>query len=487
MSWSIRTKLTLWYLSIVGAALLVLGGVLYFFLSKTFLNLVDSSLQFHVRALAANATASPTIENEAEFAESPTVPASPESGALVLPPQLIQFVDETGNVSQQVLEQSEQTLLGKSPTKPLGNWREAGRLSSPYFETIELARGHRLRLATLAVRSEGQLELFITVGQELDGLIRLQNTVLQVVGVSIPIILVLLGSGGWLLVTQTLKPVDQLTRAAQRIGEGNLRELVQTPKTGDELARLAETFNQMITRLNVAFERQRQFTADASHEFRTPLAIMRSELELALQRERPAEDYQQTLESLLEETRRLNKLVDDLLTLARSDSGELALESNPVDLGALCTEVTEAFMPLAELREQQLRRTLPEGKAMVSGDQQWLRRLLLNLLDNALKYTPSGGQIELEVEVIPGDASHQSQIRVLICDTGPGIPQADRERIFDRFYRHCHTGSNEQGGFGLGLSICRWIVQAHHGTLKLLDSERGAVFEVVLPGMKNEE
>lgn len=485
MKFSIRTKLTFWYLSIVGVALLISGAVLYFLLSNSFLKLVDSSLLFYAKSLAANATTTAAPPPEGD---TPLVNESQEDHSGMNQPlfsaQLVQFVDEHGQVTQQVMEQAEKNLFGKTPPMALGNWKKVAATNTPEFEIVYTPGGQIMRIVTLAVRTKEE-NFFISVGQDLDDLARVQSTLLWILGSSIPTMLLLLGLGGWLLVSQTLRPVDQLTRAAQRIGEGNLHERVEMLPTGDELARLAETFNQMITKVEAAFERQKQFTADASHELRTPLAVMRGELELILRREQSPEKYRHTLESMLEETLRLSKLVDDLLTLARSDSGEIVLEQSPVDVTQLCQEMYEYIAPLAESHHLTLTCTTPNSPRIVQGDQQRLRRLLLNLLDNALKYTPSGGHVAIRVEDGASNNSNPPEVQIFVSDDGPGIPPADQERIFDRFYRHCHTGSNEQGGFGLGLSICRWIAQAHGGKLMVDGSAPiGSTFKLILPAAK---
>ena len=234
----------------------------------------------------------------------------------------------------------------------------------------------------------------------------------------------------------------------------------------------------MIARLQAAFERQRQFTADASHELRTPLAVMRGDIEIALRRERKPEDYRNVLTSNLEEIIRLSRLVEDLLMLARADVGQAVLQREPMDLDELCAQVIEYLTPLAEENEQRLRYHAPATSPLnVNADAQRIKQLLLNLLDNALKYTPAGGNITLTLTSEAPDAI------LTVADTGRGIPADDLPHIFDRFFRHSRSTSDKTvQGFGLGLSIVRWIVHSHGGKISAASTlGKGTKFTVRLP------
>ena len=289
----------------------------------------------------------------------------------------------------------------------------------------------------------------------------------------------LLGSyGGLLLANQALFPVDRLTRAAEEIEAGDLAKRVQVPAKMDELGRLAVTFNRMIARLQAAFERQRQFTADASHEMRTPLAVMRGDIEIALRRDRKPEEYRSVLTSNLEEIIRLSRLVEDLLMLARADAGQSLLQCEPMDLAELCAQVTEYLSPLAEEKGQQLIYTPPEITPLkISGEAQRLKQMLLNLLDNAVKYTPTNGSIRLRLMQDQHDAI------LSLSDTGRGIPEEDLSHIFERFFRHSRSTSDKTvQGFGLGLSIVKWIVDSHGGKISAASTlGQGTTFTVRLP------
>ena len=225
-----------------------------------------------------------------------------------------------------------------------------------------------------------------------------------------------------------------------------------------------------------AFGRQRQFTADASHELRTPLALIRANAEMMLLRSEHLDDENAELvQEIIRETDHLNRMVGDLLTLARADSEMLELRIAPMDFGALVEEVHDDLQRIAEARDIEGTVSV-NGPVLVNGDEVRLRQLLLILIDNALKYTDPGGQVHVSLSRIDNRA------RLVVRDTGIGIPSQDISHIFERFYRVDRAREHESGGTGLGLAIARWIVQAHHGTIKV-DSElgKGTTFQVELP------
>lgn len=308
-----------------------------------------------------------------------------------------------------------------------------------------------------------------------------RRRVLIVLGIAIPIALLLGSFGGLLLANQALSPVDRITTAAEQIAKGDLAERVPMPANAstkqDEIGRLAATFNHMISRLQAAFERQKQFTSDASHELRTPLAVMRGDMEIALRRERSPEEYQRVLGSNLEEIIRLTRLIEDLLMLARADSGRVELRCEPVDLNKLCRQMADYITPLAQQRDQVLTYESPNDEIIVNADLQRIKQLLLNLLDNAIKYTPAGGHVTLMVK-----AEHDQAV-IAVADTGRGISAEDLPHIFERFFRRSgKTSDRSAAGFGLGLSIVKWIVESHGGLIETTSQPgNGTTFVVKLP------
>ena len=226
-----------------------------------------------------------------------------------------------------------------------------------------------------------------------------------------------------------------------------------------------------------AFERQKQFTSDASHELRTPLAVMRGEIEITLRRDRPPDEYKRVLTSNLEEILRLTRLIEDLLMLARGDSGQVELRCEPVDLDKLCQQMAEYITPLAAQREQTLTYNSANAEVVVNADLQRIKQLLLNLLDNAIKYTEPGGNITLSLK------AEDNQAVITVSDTGRGIPTEDLPHIFERFFRRsAKTSDRSASGFGLGLSIVKWIVESHGGKIETKSQTgKGTDFIVKLP------
>jgi signal transduction histidine kinase len=244
---------------------------------------------------------------------------------------------------------------------------------------------------------------------------------------------------------------------------------------------LAATFNQMIGRLEQAFERERRFTADASHELKTPLAVLRGDIEVALRRERTPDEYQRVLQSSLEEIARLTKLTEDLLTLARSDAGESVLDIEQVHLDQLATEARAYIAPLAESSGVALTYDAPISPVIIEGDQKRLKQLLVNLLDNAIKYTGVGGSARLSL------LTDDSSAVIEVTDTGRGIPASALPHVFERFYRHTDPRDSRVTGFGLGLAISKWIVDAHGGSIEADSREgQGSRITVRLPLAQND-
>ncbi len=292
------------------------------------------------------------------------------------------------------------------------------------------------------------------------------------------ILLVALLAGYW-IAGGALAPVSELTRAARSIGADNLTRRIAVPDTGDELRDLALTLNEMLARIDKTFRQVAQFTANASHELRTPLALIRTTSEVALLRKSAtAATYREALLCVLSETERNTALLDHLLFLARADSGQI-LSKRPVDIGQEIQRACEQVQVLATEKELLLRFATGSEPLWISGNTAHLRRLWLVLLDNAVKYTPAGGDIAVSVA-----ASAPGSVSVEVSDTGIGIAGKDVPYIFDRFFRADEARTKGLGGTGLGLSIARWVAEAHDGTIEVRSvAGRGSVFRVVFPGL----
>lgn len=296
-------------------------------------------------------------------------------------------------------------------------------------------------------------------------------------GVSLAV-LALGGLGGWVLARRALGPLAEMAERARRITAEQLHERLPAGATSLELDHLRDAFNDTLSRLESSFEQLRRFTADASHELRTPLTALRSVGEVGLRGARSVEEYREVVGSMLEEVDRLSRLADELLTLARAESGQAELHREPVDLGALAREVADDLSVLAEERRQSLEVDAAAG-VVVHADRLWLRQALRNLVDNAIKYTPEGGCIEVGLRV------EGASISLAVHDNGPGIAPEHHERVFERFYRVDRGRSRALGGTGLGLALAKWAAEAHAGRIELhSEVGRGSVFRLVLPARR---
>jgi heavy metal sensor kinase len=290
-----------------------------------------------------------------------------------------------------------------------------------------------------------------------------------------PMMLLLAGFGGYLLASRSIAPLRTMAEQARQIGDSNLHRRLEIGHAAEELEVLAASFNELLARLDQSFEGMRRFVADASHELRTPLSVIRGEADVALSKERGEGEYREALAIVLDESRRLSRLVDDLLNLARADAGRVRLQVSEFYFNELLAECCRSLGPLAASR--QVRLECPAGPDIpFRGDEQLLRRLVLNLVDNGIRYTPAGGRVAAAV------LAEDQGVRLRVSDNGPGIPSDAAPHVFERFYRVDRVRSREDGGFGLGLSIVKWIAETHRGAVQLdTRPEEGSTFTVTLP------
>ncbi len=291
----------------------------------------------------------------------------------------------------------------------------------------------------------------------------------------LPVVIVIACVGGAWLSGRALKPIKDITAAANAISIENLSQRLPVPASGDELARLTEVLNSMLARLESALKRLSQFAADASHELRTPLAVIRTTAELALRRVRPAESYRESLSEIAAETERMTQLVEDLLTLARAGTEASQMPRSALDLNGLLREICTELNPLAETRQIRIDARLGEVKprdTVIAGNRAALRRLFVILLDNAIKYSPAGSGVRLAV------AREDGHVAVTIEDSGVGISQADLPHIFERFYR-TEKGGEGPEGHGIGLALADHIAKAHGATIEVRSAQGAfSVFRV---------
>ena len=244
--------------------------------------------------------------------------------------------------------------------------------------------------------------------------------------IALPLILALAGMGGYLLATRSLRPLGWMAEQARRITGSNLETRIEIDNAAEELAVLVTSFNELLSRLDQSFDTMRRFVADASHELRTPISVIRGEADVALSQGRSPAEYRESLGIVLDEARRLSRLVDDLLNLARADAGRVVLQTHDFYLNELLAECGRSVQGLANTRGLKLE-CLPGNDLQFTGDEQLLRRLVINLLDNAIRYTPSGGKVTAALEA--GAAS----VQLRVSDTGIGIAPNAAARVFERF------------------------------------------------------
>jgi heavy metal sensor kinase len=458
---SFRFRLTLWYVALFSLLFLLFGIFLHGLLSKDLRTRLDQSLTSEAR------TASALLEDElVEEKGDVRLAASEAVAGLRL------------HGSRVGILAGSRLLASSGPVSQLESGAvvaAAARSASPDL-LLALPRlgPHGARAATHALEALGRTFLIFSIAP-LDSIAADLQLVRRVIFLALPLLLGLAGIGGYLLATHSLAPLNWMAEQAREITGSNLNRRLEIGRPAEELAVLAASFNELLARLDQSFEGMRRFVADASHELRTPIAVIRGEADVALSRDRAPGEYKESLAVVLDESRRLSRLVDDLLNLARADAGRVKLEAHEFYFNELLSECCRSLQTLAAASEVALECRSP-GDIQFRGDETLLRRLLINLLDNALRYTPPGGGVFAELEA---DAA---AVRIHISDTGVGIPPEAAPRVFERFYRADRARSRQDGGFGLGLAIVKWIAESHHGTVALTrNSGSGTTFTVTLP------
>jgi len=456
---SIRTRLTLWYTSVLLSILLVISAVSYSILAWNLEQELDASLLTVAHVLRD------TGEADAEGRGGPEAALRDILGPEFYD-KFFQLVDPQGALGYRSsqLRNSELPLTARA--------REAARRGRPTFETVTVADGRTVRMVTLPVTRDGQLAQLVQVGIDRHRTERTLSRYIRTLVVLVPIGVALAAIGGALSARVALAPVDAISRAARRITAQGLARRIRRRGTDDELDQLSDTLNAMLARLEGAFTEMHRFTADAAHELRSPLTALKGGLEVALRTERTPEEYRQALRSALEDVERLIQLAEDLLLLSRSRAGPEGA-ADRVELGPLVLDVFDVGLRLAAGRSVSIR--AGEITPLVArGDALGLRRALTNLVDNAVKYTPAGGTVEVS---LAKDGEHAA---ITVEDTGPGVDPADAERIFQPFVRLDAARARDTGGAGLGLTIARAIAFAHGGTLTLEPRPTGPGSRVVM-------
>jgi heavy metal sensor kinase len=463
---TIKFKLTLWYVIILGVILSSFSIFLYLTLADGLYKGLDNK----IKTMAEIVVSSARSPFEADLDQIMT----DRYGARPLG-RFIQILDESGRIGGKTTNVQDIKIPISVPTL------KAASKGITTFETVQVMGKYPLRVITMPVMENEKMLGVVQVASSLEGVEEALQQLFIILLIAVPAALLVTSAGGLFLANKALRPVDEITQIARRIGSGDLSQRIRIKRVNDELGRLASTFNEMIAKLDESFRQVKRFTADASHELKTPLTILRGEVEVGLKKQRAPKEYQRILVSNLEEIARMSRIVDDLLTLSRADMGELKMEREEVELSSLAREVWDDLQILAQQKKVQLK-FMGDGFTRVEGDPFFLRQLILNLAENGLKYTPPGGEVSLQVE---GD--HDKEVaRIFVSDTGVGIALKDLKRVFDRFFRadkaRSRDTSHGAGGTGLGLSICQWIVHAHEGQIVVKSKVgKGSTFTVTLP------
>jgi len=455
----IGLRLTLAYFLIFALGQAIFGLEIWVVLRHNLYDLADDALENQINdvrhSLAAQPPDTPLTQLQEEIGETYRLGHSGE---------YLQIVDDQGNwiYRRGFLQRNQWPTL--SP----------GQLLNPRYEDQRI-RGRSFRFLSEVVEANGRRFVVQTAIPD--------NDILHTLGLfqrDLPLIAVamlLLASGvGYWLSRRALAPVDAITKAARDITGTNLNRRVQQLQTGDELQRLSDTLNEMLARIEAAFVRVSQFTADASHELRTPVSLIRTEAEIALRKSRDEAEYQDALSHILAEAERTSALIEQLLSLARADAGREQLDFQQFDLHNTVRTVASEWRRIAAAQGLDFIESLDESSLFVAADNSLLKRLLNILLDNAVKYTPRPGTIEIKLE------ERQANAMITVRDTGIGMSPEDQTRIFERFYRADKARSRESGGTGLGLAIAQWIVEQHGGAIAVNSTlGKGSKFVVQLP------
>lgn len=455
----VRSRLTLWYVAVLGGLLAVYAGGALLFLFLSLREQVDRSLLDDletVKGLLAN--------EPSGFISLRTMHPEKDDASLQ------RFVE--------VWAPSGELLYRSPPLQGLGLGQPpvaAEGTGEPEPFSQRLGNGLRVRTASSVYHIEDK-RVVLRVAHSEEGPWREVREMAGVLTLGFPIALLLAGFGGYALARKALGPVDAMTVEAERISAEQLNQRLPIENPHDELGKLASVFNAMLGRLETAFNQLRRFTADASHELRTPLTAIRSVGEVALQGQKSPPEYKDAIGSMLEEVDRLTRLVESLLVLSRADAGHVQLERTEISLLALAQEAVGLVEVLAEEKRQQIA-VEGETRPIVFVDRLILRQAIVNLVDNAIKYSPADSRILVCIRAF--DNGHAT---LEVVDQGPGVPPEHRSHIFGRFYRTDAARAREWGGAGLGLSIARWAVEAHGGEIGVRSEEAsGSTFWIRLP------
>jgi heavy metal sensor kinase len=465
----IRSRLTLWYVAIFGllfAAYICTACFLQYWQLKQQLYHAEIQDMETVQGLLYFTADGQLLLHEGYFNR-------PESRLLL--DRLLEVLDSNGHVLFRNRKLDGNTLGGRGlPDEGVNGFSPRSLRLADGTPVLAISHFHVLQKTPVLIRLAYSTEPLRLQSLQLLGLLTLV----------LPVGLIAAGFAGYRFAIKVLDPLEQMAGLTERITARRLNERIPVQNADDELGHMAIVLNQLLERLEESFEQLQRFTSDVSHELRTPLAAIRSVGEVGLQEEHDAEKYRDIIGSMLEEVAKLTIMVDTLLTIAHADSGAIQLQQTTFALMDLVQEAVAIVGVLAEDKKQTLSVTGGQG-SLVCADRAFLRMALVNLLDNAVKYSPVGSGIHVSLQIVGSDTRSAQFVELAIQDEGPGIPEDAQQRVFDRFYRLDEARSRDSGGFGLGLPIARWAVEAHGGTIDVkTSSPTGAIFCITLPVAK---
>jgi heavy metal sensor kinase len=460
---SIRFRLTVWYSGLLAGLLLVFGASTFFGLSEYLNRSLKESLANQARQIGESFLTDVAVSGENYVIAEIEEHYSPEMNH-----RFVRVTRSDGSILYASGKMQEDGFDPSSLPALKGNFMQEDTRRAQLT-------GGELFVYSFPFTARDGSRFVIEVGAPYGEVENVLHGLFLALILGLPVTVVVAIGGGYLLMRRALKPIDEITQSAEQLSSRNLSQRLPVAETGDELERLSLALNHMIARLDDSFQYIRRFTADASHELRTPLTVLRGELEGLAQRRQIDSETRETIGSVLEETERLSKIVESLLAISRLDAGEAQMDRVILDLAELTTTTAEQMRLLAEDKSITLSYETG-GPVEIEGDQTRLRQVVVNLLDNAIKYTGVGGSVNITV----GSSNGRAVLEV--ADSGMGIPDEAMPHIFERFYRVDKARSRQMGGVGLGLAIVKSIISAHGGVIRVESTVgTGSRFHVELP------
>ena len=451
---SVRARLTLWYTAILALVLIIFSAVSYVLLARAIraendASLADTAHEFAAAFDPADGSRGRDVLLDFRYSDRQILVFSPK-GEVV----------------------AGSNKIGPEEQMRIQSFIRAGGIGLKTIPGGE--EGDGVRIIATPINVVGT-RYTVVVARELSEQADRLESAARAVFFGIPLALIVAAAGGYLLARKSFAPVTMMSLKARQIGAETLDERIEIGNERDELGFLAATLNGLLERLQLAFDSQRRFMADASHELRTPIAIIQGEADVALARDRDAGDYRETIEVMQRAARKLTRIVQNLFLLARGDAGRYPISMSRFYVGEVVADCIRGMRSVAQARGVALSCSAPEDIVVVA-DEELIHRLVLNLVENAVKFTQRGGTVHVDVGAGGGNCT------IRVADTGPGIESADQSRIFERFFRGDRARPQDAGGAGLGLPIARWIAEVHGGELRLEHSDStGTVFLAILP------